>query len=205
MFFLQKVNRKFLYLTYIYLLLLSTHMREIKKILIYLKGYAIYYPIAIIFMITLAASQNAFAVIVKYFIDFVNTGIASQNDLFIIAKIGTIVALVTFLSKFGQDYTLYFLAENLLVHIQRALDDEFGLHFAHILHHMSFPTFPMPQIQIHDKRLLDAFAGRNDEVKIAFPLGSGFFVGFVGVDSILECGNPFSGWELIGHCHTSVR
>jgi hypothetical protein len=100
---------------------------------------------------------------------------------------------------------IQFLAENLLVHIQRALDDEFGLHFAHILHHMSFPAFPMPQIQIHDKRLLDAFAGRNDEVKIAFPLGSGFLVGFVGVDSILECGNPFSRWELIGHCHTSVR
>ena len=93
-------------------------MREIKKMLVYLKGYALYYPVAIIFMITLAASQNSFAVIVKYFVDFVNNGFASQNDLFLIAKLGAIAALITFFSKFGQDYTLNFLAENLLVNMR---------------------------------------------------------------------------------------
>ncbi len=90
-------------------------MKEIRHLLKYLRGYEAYYPVAIIFMLVLAASQNLLAIIIR---DFIDLALDDVNMLRSIIFIGAINALILFFSKFGQDYTLNFLAENLLVRLK---------------------------------------------------------------------------------------
>ncbi len=90
-------------------------MKELKRLLPYLKPCIAYIPIAIIFMLSLAGAQSALSLIMKGFIDF---GLSDFNAMKTIIKLGFIAALIIFFSKFGQDFSLNFIAENMLFHLK---------------------------------------------------------------------------------------
>ncbi|HOO59297.1 MAG TPA: ABC transporter ATP-binding protein [Candidatus Mcinerneyibacteriales bacterium] len=87
-------------------------MNEIKRLLRYLRGFEAYYPIAIIFMLALSVSQNFLAIIIG---QFINIALDNLETLKTIIFLGGINAVILFFSKFGQDYTLNYLSENLLI------------------------------------------------------------------------------------------
>ncbi|HDS03588.1 MAG TPA: ABC transporter ATP-binding protein [Firmicutes bacterium] len=90
-------------------------MKEIKRLLKYLRGFEAYYPIAIIFMLVLSVSQNFLAVVIG---QFINIALDNLESLKAIIFLGGINAVILFLAKFGQDYTLNYLAENLLIRLK---------------------------------------------------------------------------------------
>jgi len=90
-------------------------MKEIKRLLKYLRGFEAYYPIAIIFMLVLSVSQNFLAVVIG---QFINIALDNLESLKTIIFLGGINAVILFLAKFGQDYTLNYLAENLLIRLK---------------------------------------------------------------------------------------
>ncbi|MBN2726429.1 ABC transporter ATP-binding protein [Candidatus Mcinerneyibacteriota bacterium] len=90
-------------------------MNEIKRLLRYLRGFEAYYPIAIIFMLTLSVSQNFLAIIIG---QFINIALDNLETLKTIIFLGGINAVILFFSKFGQDYTLNYLSENLLIRLK---------------------------------------------------------------------------------------
>jgi len=90
-------------------------MNEIKRLLRYLRGFEAYYPIAIIFMLALSVSQNFLAIIIG---QFINIALDNLETLKTIIFLGGINAVILFFSKFGQDYTLNYLSENLLIRLK---------------------------------------------------------------------------------------
>jgi|MTBAKSStandDraft_2_1061841.scaffolds.fasta_scaffold01438_3 subfamily B ATP-binding cassette protein MsbA len=90
-------------------------MNEIKRLLKYLRGFEAYYPVAIIFMLVLSVSQNFLAIIIG---QFINIALDNLETLKNIIFLGGINAVILFFSKFGQDYTLNFLSENLLIRLK---------------------------------------------------------------------------------------
>ena len=90
-------------------------MNEIRRLLKYLRGFEAYYPVAIIFMLVLSVSQNFLAIIIG---QFINIALDNLETLKNIIFLGAINAVILFFSKFGQDYTLNFLSENLLIRLK---------------------------------------------------------------------------------------
>lgn len=94
-------------------------MEEIKKLLKYSKKYWYLYPFAIIFMVILGLTQNGLAYIVQQFIRSIKLGSENGYDyLFMVIKLGIINILVLSLSKFGQDYTLFYIGQRLIIDLK---------------------------------------------------------------------------------------
>src|SRR6056297_3334499 len=97
-------------------------MEEIKKLLKYSKKYWYLYPFAIIFMVILGLTQNGLAYIVQQFIRSIKLGSENGYDyLFMVIKLGIINILVLSLSKFGQDYTLFYIGQRLIIDLSSIL------------------------------------------------------------------------------------
>ncbi len=90
-------------------------MKELRRLLIYIKSSAAFIPFAIIFMLALAAAQNSLAFIMKYFTDY---GLKDADSMKLVIFSGFIIALGIFFSKFGQDFTLNYLAENMMYRLK---------------------------------------------------------------------------------------
>lgn len=95
-------------------------MKELKRLLPYLRSTIAYMPLALLFMLALAGANASLSLIMRDFIDF---GLSNSDDMKIIIQLGFIAALIIFFSKFGQDFSLNYIAEHMLFHLK---NDVFG-------------------------------------------------------------------------------
>ncbi|TYB30797.1 MAG: ABC transporter ATP-binding protein [Candidatus Mcinerneyibacterium aminivorans] len=94
-------------------------MDQIKKLFKYIKEYWYLYPFAIIFMVLLGLTQNGLAFVVREFIKSIRiSGEGSYDYLYMVIKLGIINVLVLSLSKFGQDYTLFYIGQRLIMNLK---------------------------------------------------------------------------------------
>lgn len=95
-------------------------MKELKRLLPYLRSSIAYIPLAILFMLALAGANASLSLIIR---DFIDLGLSNSDDMKTVIQLGFFAALIIFFSKFGQDFSLNYIAEHMLFHLK---NDVFG-------------------------------------------------------------------------------